>query len=78
MKINSNQTPTSYDEMVYIDRILKLLPECTDGQFFIYQGCVYMGNRVEALKRFCTQTMYPSDLHVWLQDNYTEYKPLKP
>lgn len=54
------------------ERMMKLLNLCADVDAFEYEGVAYIGNRVDAIKRFVAATAYPSDFHVWLQQNYKQ------
>lgn len=53
-------------------RMVDLLTKCAEVNAFEYEGVKYLGYRIEAIKRFCAETTYPSDFHVWLQINYTQ------
>lgn len=53
-------------------RLLRLVDTCKDMDVFIHENRIYLGNKVQAAKRFCKETQAPSDFSVWLQDNYKQ------
>lgn len=53
-----------------MSRLLELTKRCKRIEAFEFEGVKYLGNFVSACKQFCAETSYPSDFHVWLQNNY--------
>lgn len=52
-----------------------LMPQIKDVSFFQHEGNIYKGNKYEAIIKFILNNPTPSDLSVWLQDNYEIYSP---
>lgn len=52
-------------------KIMELMKETKDEQAFSYSGIVFLGNRVEAIKKYVKDN--PSDKFlIWLDKNYTQ------
>jgi hypothetical protein len=51
------------------DRAINLLKKISDVTVFEYEGVMYMGSKLLAVRDFMKNNPQPADFHVWLQDN---------